>query len=103
MNEGNEKYPQIDYARSADPDCSSFVIPIFYSVFNSFKSQKEILSTTMTFFPNSPSLENYLYVFQHGSQYLGYYVNSLKVTFIGVILIRYTECNERICLCKASF
>ena len=28
-----------------------FVIPIFYSVFNSFKSQKEILSTTMTFFP----------------------------------------------------
>ena len=63
-----------------------FVIPIFYSVFNSFKSQKEILSTTMTFFPNSPSLENYLYVFQHGSQYLGYYVNSLKITFIGVIL-----------------
>ena len=49
-----------------------FVIPIFYSVFNSFKSQKEILSTTMTFFPNSPSLENYLY--------------SLKITFIGVIL-----------------
>lgn len=28
-----------------------FVIPIFYSVFNSFKSQKEILSTTMTFSP----------------------------------------------------
>ena len=24
-----------------------FVIPIFYSVFNSFKSQKEILSTTV--------------------------------------------------------
>lgn len=30
-----------------------FVIPIFYSVFNSFKSQKEILSTTMTFFPRN--------------------------------------------------
>ena len=63
-----------------------FVIPIFYSIFNSFKSQKEILSTTMTFFPNNPSLENYIYVFQHGSQYLGYYVNSLKITSIGVAL-----------------
>lgn len=80
-----------------------FVIPIFYSVFNSFKSQKEILSTTMTFFPNSPSLENYLYVFQHGSQYLGYYVNSLKNYLYWGNINRYSECNERICLCKASF
>ena len=64
----------------------TFVIPIFYSIFNSLKSQKEILSTTMTFFPHHPSAENYIYVFQHGSQYLGYYVNSLKITLIGVIL-----------------
>lgn len=63
-----------------------FIIPIFYSIFNSFKSQKEILSTTMTFFPRNPSLENYIYVFQHGSQYLGYYWNSFKITLIGVAL-----------------
>lgn len=29
MNEGNEKYPQIDNARSADPDCSSFCYSYF--------------------------------------------------------------------------
>ena len=44
------KHPQIDYARSADPDCSSFCYSYFFIVYLILLKLKEILSTTMIHF-----------------------------------------------------
>ena len=63
-----------------------FLLPIFYSLLTSFKTEQEIFSKTFTFFPHNPSLINYDYVFERGVQYLTYYKNSLIITVVGVIL-----------------
>jgi ABC-type glycerol-3-phosphate transport system permease component len=63
-----------------------FVVPIFYSLFNSLKSQQEILSVNMTFFPHRPILDNYAYVFARGGKYLNYYRTSVVITVLGVVI-----------------
>ncbi len=62
-----------------------FLVPIFYSVFTSFKHQTEILKDG-TFFVHNPTLSNYVYVFQRGSKYLTYYWNSVVITGVGLLI-----------------
>lgn len=61
----------------------TFLVPIFYSLFTSLKHQTEILRDG-TFFVHSPTIDNYLYVFQRGSKYLTYYWNSIVITAVGL-------------------
>jgi len=62
-----------------------FLIPIFYSIFTSFKHQTEILRDG-TFFVHNPTFNNYKYVFSRGSRYLNYYWNSLVITSVGLAI-----------------
>ncbi|MFA6846601.1 MAG: carbohydrate ABC transporter permease [Sphaerochaetaceae bacterium] len=62
-----------------------FIVPIFYTIFTSFKTETEILQQG-TFFIHSFTSENYLYVFQRGNKYLNYYRNTISITFWGVFI-----------------
>ena len=61
-----------------------FVMPIFYCVFTSLKTSREILQE-VSFFPRKITLDNYRYVFERGAKYLNYYWNSIVITFVSVL------------------
>jgi len=58
-----------------------FFFPILWIVFSSFKPQSELFTFPLTFFPASPTLENYQAAFKSGD-FLQYFFNS---TFVAVV------------------
>lgn len=60
-----------------------FVIPVVYCIATSFKTTAEVLQE-VTFLPRTFTLENYIYVFEHGDKYLIYFWNSIVVTLVTV-------------------
>lgn len=62
-----------------------FIIPVVYCIFTSFKDSVEIIKE-ITFFPRRWSSVNYDYVFARGAKYLGYYWNTIVITFSSVII-----------------
>ena len=60
------------------------LLPIYWLVNMSFKTNQEIV-TTMTLFPNHPTLKNYATIFTDRSWYSGY-INSLAYVLINMVI-----------------
>lgn len=60
------------------------LVPIYWLLNMSFKTNQEILSG-LTLFPNNPTFDNYLHIFSDPSWYMGY-VNSITYVAINVVL-----------------
>lgn len=60
-------------------------LPIIYMVLNSFKSNAELTSSEMTFFPKNFTWENFQYVFMY-SDVPRYFLNSVIITFSSCLI-----------------
>ena len=78
-----------------------FVMPIFYCVFTSLKTSREILQE-VSFFPRKITLDNYRYVFERGAKYLNYYWNSIVITFVSVLSTALLGVFIWLCFCQTA-
>jgi glycerol transport system permease protein len=62
----------------------ALVLPIYWLINMSFKSNEEI-SSTMTLFPHHPILTNYIHIFTDPAWYMGY-VHSITYVVINVVI-----------------
>jgi len=62
----------------------ALVLPIYWLINMSFKSNEEI-SSTMTLFPHRPILTNYIHIFTDPAWYMGY-VHSITYVVINVVI-----------------
>jgi glycerol transport system permease protein len=63
---------------------AALVLPIYWLVNMSFKSNEEI-NSTMTLFPRHPILANYIHIFSDPAWYMGY-VHSITYVVINVVI-----------------
>ncbi len=59
------------------------VFPFFWMILSSLKTAAEVNTSPPTFWPNSPTWENYLYAFQE-APFGRYFLNSIVVTLVRV-------------------
>ena len=68
------------------------VLPFIWMIFASFKTGAEIRQMPPTFFPQAPTLDNYLTIFQDDKLPLGlFYRNSMFIAFFNVSFVLFTS------------
>lgn len=64
-----------------------FILPLYWTVVTSLKGKTEIYGTPPTLIPKAPTLENYIKILTlEDGAYRGYFVNSLIVTAVTILL-----------------
>lgn len=66
------------------------LFPFFWMFLSSFKTMEEIVAFPPTFFPEAPTIENYVNVWNQ-MNFDGYFINSIVVLVIKTLIILYTS------------
>lgn len=80
------------------------LLPFVWMILGSFKSSAEIIQVPPTFWPENPTLENYLTIFNDPRVPLArFYLNSIIVTVSNVVLILFTSSLAGFIFAKYKF
>jgi len=78
------------------------IVPFIWMVLSTFKSQKELMVFPPKFFPENPTLDNYKQVLTN-VPFANYYLNSILVTLISVVLVLITSSMAGFAFAKYEF
>lgn len=78
------------------------IVPFIWMVLSTFKSQQELMVFPPKFFPENPTLQNYKEVLTT-VPFGGYYLNSILVTVVSVVLVLITSSLAGFAFAKYEF
>ncbi|MEG0484579.1 MAG: carbohydrate ABC transporter permease, partial [Oscillospiraceae bacterium] len=67
------------------------ILPLYWMIVSSFKTQTELMQMPPTLFPTKPVLTNYARVFE-ALPFLKYYANSIVTSLICTVVSVFTSC-----------
>lgn len=81
---------------------ASMLLPVIWMALAAFKPLAEVMQVPPTFLPRSPTLQNFVSVFNR-VPFKRYFFNSVLVSFIGVVSLTFTSAAAGYALAKFSF